>query len=92
MRYTPPSTEDLAALKADLNKTGDQMADLFGLAGSHQWRKYTGGQSPREMSAQMAFFAAARLVLSAEEIDRIVDRMREFGAEIEIENAPHNAG
>lgn len=82
MRYTPPSTQDLAALKARLNKTGEQMADLFGLAGSQQWRKYTGGQSPREMSAQMAFFAAARLALPPGELSKVVDMMREFGADL----------
>jgi hypothetical protein len=62
------------------------MADLFGLAGSHQWRKYTGGQSPREMSPQMAFFAAARLALPADTLSLVVDRMRDFGADMEIES------
>jgi hypothetical protein len=85
MLYTPPTTQDLADLKASLNRTGDQMADLFGLAGSHQWRKYTGGQSPREMSPQMAFFAAARLELDQSQIDRIVRRMRDFGADIDLD-------
>jgi hypothetical protein len=70
MRYTPPTTADLAALKARLSRTGDQMADLFGLAGSRQRRKYTGWQSPREMFAQMAFFAAARLALPPDELSR----------------------
>lgn len=85
MRYTPPSTHDLADLKADLQRTGDQMADLFGLAGSHQWRKYTGGQQPREMSLQMAFFAAARLTLDPVDIERVVSRMREFGADLDLD-------
>ena len=85
MRYTPPTTRDLAALKASLERTGDEMADLFGLAGSHQWRKYTGGQSPREMSAQMAFFAAARLELDRAQMERIIRRMRDFGADIDLD-------
>ncbi|HDR9065459.1 TPA: XRE family transcriptional regulator [Burkholderia contaminans] len=86
MRYTPPSTLDLADLKANLNRTGDEMADLFGLAGSHQWRKYTGGQQPREMSLQMAFFAAARLELDPAQIARIIERMRTFGADLNLDD------
>lgn len=85
MRYTPPTTRDLAGLKDRLGKTGEQMADLFGVAGSHQWRKYTGGQSPREIAPQMLFFAAARLVLTDDEVARVLEKMRDIGAEIELD-------
>lgn len=84
MKYSPPTTHDLAALKDSLGYTGEQMAELFGLAGGQQWRKYTGGQSPRDMSAQMLFFAAARLELSPEQVERVLARMREMGAEIDL--------
>lgn len=85
MHYKPPTTRDLADLKAKMQSTGDQMAALFGLAGSHQWRKYTGGQKPRELSAHMAFFAAARLALTDKEIERVLEQMREIGAEISLD-------
>ncbi|MDR5765053.1 XRE family transcriptional regulator [Caballeronia sp. LZ028] len=84
MKYTPPSTSDLARLKADLRMTGKQIAELFGLAGDQQWRKYTGGHEPRQMSAQMLFFAMARLELDEQTLQAILDRMRAAGAQIDL--------
>ncbi|WP_342346275.1 XRE family transcriptional regulator [Caballeronia zhejiangensis] len=63
--------------------TGKQMADLFWLAGDHQWRKYTGGQSPRELSPHMAFVAAAKLALTPEDFAHVLAKMAEFGALVE---------
>lgn len=85
MNYTPPSTQDLAALKHSLNLTGAQMAELFGLAGDQQWRKYTGGQQPRPMGMQMLFYAMARLELDEAAIARVFDRMRQTGARVDQE-------
>lgn len=84
--YKPPSTRDLADLKQKLNMTGKQMADLFWLAGDHQWRKYTGGQAPRELSPHMAFVAAAKLSLTEEELARVLGKMAEFGAVVSADN------
>jgi transcriptional regulator with XRE-family HTH domain len=86
MRYLPPTTDDLRRLKDDLGLTGEQMAELFGLAGGQQWRKYTGGAEPREMGLQMLFFAAARLVLDPQQVDRVLARMRQIGAEVNPES------
>lgn len=83
MHYTPPSPEDLQRLKAALGYTGDQMAELAGLAGNRQWRKYTGGEAPRDMNQHMAFFTAARLVLTPDELERVGAKMREMGAGVE---------
>ena len=83
MTYTPATTDDLRRLKDELGFTGEQMAELFGLAGGQQWRKYTGGQEPREMTPQMLFFAAARLELEGDVLDRVVERMRAMGAQVE---------
>ncbi|WP_308727086.1 hypothetical protein [Burkholderia cepacia] len=58
------------------------MAELFGVAGGQQWRKYTGGAQPREMSPQILFFGAARLALSDEELRRVLDQMCRIGARI----------
>ncbi len=85
MRYTPPKPEDLQRLKRELDRTGEQMAELFGVAGGQQWRKYTGGAQPREMAPQVLFFGAARLALTDGEMERVIARMREIGAEIDIE-------
>ena len=85
MKYTAPTAENFQRLKNELHRTGEQMAELFGVAGGQQWRKYTGGITPREMSPQMLFFGAARLVLSDEEFERVLAKMREIGAEIELD-------
>jgi len=84
MRYIPPSPADLRRLKNELELTSEQMAELFGLAGGQQWRKYTGGIAPREMGPQMLFLAAARLVLDEQELGRVLDRMREVGADVQL--------
>ncbi|WP_456280988.1 XRE family transcriptional regulator [Cupriavidus sp. JZ107] len=85
MRYIPPPPERLQALKRELGKTGNEMADLFGVASGPQWRKYTGGHQRRDMSPQILFFGVARLVLSPEELNRVLSQMRELGAEIDLD-------
>ena len=82
MKYTPPQASDMRRLKDSLGRTGEEMAELFGVAGGQQWRKYTGGAQPREMSPQMLFYGAAKLALSDQEIARVLEKMREIGAEI----------
>ncbi|EBB1584926.1 helix-turn-helix transcriptional regulator, partial [Salmonella enterica] len=69
--YTPPTPEDLNQLKETLGYTGAQMANLAGVASNSQWRKYTGGESPRAMSPHILFFMAAQLTLSEDDINKI---------------------
>lgn len=83
IRYTPPTPADLRTLKESLGYTGEQMADLFGLAGNNQWRKYTGGHDPRPMSLPMLFLAGALLNTDARVSD-VFDWCRRTGAQIEI--------
>lgn len=78
--YTAPTPEDLHKLKARLGYTGNQMADLAGVASNSQWRKYTGGESPRAMSPHILFFMAAQLALSDKELTAVINKMREIGA------------
>ncbi|ELA6496104.1 helix-turn-helix transcriptional regulator [Salmonella enterica] len=80
--YTPPTPEDLEALKESLGYTGNQMADLAGVASNSQWRKYTGGAEPRAMSPHILFFMAAQLSLKPEEIKHVLNKMEEIGAHI----------
>lgn len=83
MRYEAPTPEDLARLKARLGYTGSQMAELFGVSDDKQFRKYTGGKEPRKISAQMLFFAMAKLVLKQRDIEAVIDEMRKVGATVD---------
>lgn len=80
--YTPPTTEDLEQLKTALGYTGKQMANLACVASNSQWRKYTGGVEPRAMSPHILFFMSAQLVLSKIELDCILTKMVDIGADI----------
>ncbi|MFP1724418.1 XRE family transcriptional regulator [Lonsdalea quercina] len=84
--YSPPTTDDLLRLKKQLSHTGNQMADLAGVASNSQWRKYTGGESPRTLSLHILFYIAAQLSLSDQQINIVVNKMREMGAEINSAN------
>jgi urease accessory protein UreE len=84
IKYSHPSTKDLADLKAELGWTGKQMADLAWLAGDQHWRKYTNPNNPRPMSAQMLFTMMAQLELDQVTIERILERMRRHGAHIDL--------
>lgn len=86
IRYAPPTPENLRDLKTQLGYTGEQMADLFGLAGNNQWRKYTGGQEPRPMSLQMLFLAGALLNRTAT-VEQVFDWCRSVGAAIDLDAA-----
>lgn len=85
MIYTPPTTEDLQALRDELGLTQSQMAEYVGVAGGQQWRKYTGGAHPRHMSFHMLFYVASRDVLDESTRDAIIKRMTELGATFEQE-------
>lgn len=85
MQYTPPTPEQLERLKQELNLSSAQMAELFGVQGGRQWRKYTGGETPRELSPHILFFAAARLTLTPGELELVLGKMRDVGARIELD-------
>ncbi|ELN4157545.1 XRE family transcriptional regulator [Citrobacter braakii] len=80
--YDPPTPEDLNQLKEQLGYTGTQMADLAGVASNSQWRKYTGGESPRAISPHILFFIAAQLTLDKNELNEVLNKMREIGAKL----------
>lgn len=87
IHYEPPSPRDLRELKARLNYSGQQMADLFGLASKEQFRKYSGDNAPRAMSLPMLFLAGALLLGPNATVGQVFAWCIEVGAKIEL-NAP----
>lgn len=88
MHYEAPTPDQLERLKDGLGKSSGEMADLFGLAGGRQWRRYTSlandPKNKRDMGMHMLFFAIARLQLSAEAIESVLAAMRQAGATIDL--------
>jgi hypothetical protein len=82
--YVPPTPDDLGKLKAELKKTGEEMAELAGVAGNNQWRKYTGGEKPRSLNQHILFYMAAQLILDENELNKIILKMQEIGASFEF--------
>jgi hypothetical protein len=85
IRYIPPTPAALHAQKERLKKTGEQMADMYGLAGNNQWRKYTSGHSLRPMSLPMLFFAGALQNRTATVEEVLEWCRRETGATIDLD-------
>jgi catechol 2,3-dioxygenase-like lactoylglutathione lyase family enzyme len=96
MHYEPPTAEALENLKDALGKSSTEMADLFGLSTGRAWRRYTtqtvDPDKRREMGAHMLFFAMARLELDAEAIARVLERMRQAGATIDLSESAGDSG
>ena len=86
-RFEPPSTQQMAALKASLGWKGPQMAKLAGLAHAGKWRRYTGGIEPRPATIQIMFYMAAHLELSDEQLENIYERMRDLGCFVEVNDS-----
>ncbi|SKC78217.1 hypothetical protein SAMN05445504_2357 [Burkholderia sp. CF099] len=85
IHYVPPPVQGLRAQQERLKKTGSQMAEMYGLAGNNQWRKYTTGQDPRPMSLPMLFLAGALQNRTAT-VDEVFDWCRrETGAVIDLD-------
>ncbi len=85
IRYIPPTVQGLRAQQERLQKTGTQMADMYGLAGNNQWRKYTTGKEPRPMSLPMLFLAGALQNRTATVEEVFEWCRRETGATIELD-------
>jgi len=90
MHYEPPSAEQIEALKKELGKDGNAMADLFGVANRRAFRRYTAKvedrANRREIGLHMLFFAMARLELDDATFERIIERMRKVGAVIDLDS------
>lgn len=87
-RYLPPTPAALAQLKDRIGATSQTMAELTGLSQGGQWRKYTGGTSPRAMGMHMHFYLAALLALDDDALAQVIATMRGQGAQLEVVDGP----
>lgn len=85
IHYVAPPPQKLRDLKDRLDYSGRQMAEMFGLAGSQQWHKYSGHGAPREMSLPMLFLAFALRNRSATVEEVLEICRRETGAIIDLD-------
>lgn len=87
IHYVAPPPKNLQDLKDRLDYSGRQMAEMFGLASSQQWHKYSGDNAPREMSLAMLFLAFALRNRTAT-VEEVLDICRrETGAVIDLDTA-----
>lgn len=71
-----PSSADVREFLKRYDITGGQAARMMYLSGSRQVRKYTGGESPRQMDGARWFCLHAHALLSPEQIKAIEDAMQ----------------
>lgn len=77
MTYTHPTPAQVREFLRRHHLTGSAAADLAGLAGGQQVRKYTGGEKPHRVSYAIWFTWHAKTVLTPDQIDNIETAMRE---------------
>ena len=71
--------------KRKLGYTGEQMASVAKISSGQQWRKYTNGNTPRDLNFHILFFLSARLELEPSQLKVIYEKMQQIGAELNIE-------
>lgn len=88
MLYESPTAQQLKELQAKLDLKGHEMAALFGLKSARRWRECISEKDPQGLSPASAFFGAAKQVLTPKEIERVLAKMRELGATIDLYAEP----
>jgi hypothetical protein len=86
MKFRTPSPAAIRAFARQNKITGAQAAELAGLHGGQNWRKYTGGKAPHKMSEAVWFMLHARLMLPYRELSRIHQAME---ADCDTEDPKH---
>lgn len=84
MLFQPPTVQQLKQLKEDLGYTGSQMAQLLGLSSSRRWRDLVNESNPQGITPSSLFLGAARLTLTDQQIEQVLEKMRQIGATIDL--------
>lgn len=64
------------------------MANILGLKTSRRWRDYADENKPQGIPPANLFMGAAMVTLPSEEIERVLETMREIGAVIDLNANP----
>ena len=61
------------------------MASVAKISSGQQWRKYTNGNTPRDLNFHILFFMCARLELEPSQLQAIYKAMQDVGATLDVE-------
>ncbi|WP_431068215.1 XRE family transcriptional regulator [Ralstonia holmesii] len=84
MLFRSPTVAQMKQWKEKLQFSGAQMAQILGLKTARRWRDYADENKPQGIPPANLFMGAALVTLSQDEIDRVLDTMREVGATIDL--------
>lgn len=84
MLFRSPTVTQMKQWKEKLQFSGTQMAKILGLKSARRWRDYADENKPQGIPPANLFMAAAMVTLSQDEIDRVLNTMREVGATISL--------
>jgi hypothetical protein len=90
MIYHPPTVAQLKLWKEKLGFSGSQMSRILGLKSARRWREYADENKQQGIPPSNLFMAAAMVTLTPPQIAKVLDVMREVGAEIDLDADPTN--
>lgn len=88
MLFRSPTVQQLKKWKETLGYSGTQMAQILGLKSARRWRDYADENKPQGIPPANLFMASALVTLPQEQIDRVLETMREVGALIDLDADP----
>lgn len=88
MLFRSPTVAQMKQWKEKLGYSGTQMARVLGLKSARRWRDYADENKPQGIPPANLFMASALVTLPQEQIDRVLETMREVGAAIDLDADP----
>jgi hypothetical protein len=95
MLFRPPTVAQMKLWKERLQYSGTQMARILGLKSSRRWREYADENKPQGIPPANLFMGAAMVTLPESDIELVLAKMREIGADIDLDadsDSPAPAG
>jgi 5-methylthioribose kinase len=88
MLFRSPTVAQMKMWKDKLGYSGTEMARILGLKSARRWRDYADENKPQGIPPANLFMASALVTLPQEQIDRVLETMREVGALIDLDADP----